>query len=62
MNNLLTCIRNPILRYLMSTTQSHKVLVVDDEPDILELLQYNLIKEGYEVKTAPDWQKSFGSS
>jgi two-component system alkaline phosphatase synthesis response regulator PhoP len=42
----------------MSTTQSHKVLVVDDEPDILELLQYNLIKEGYEVKTAPDGKKA----
>jgi two-component system alkaline phosphatase synthesis response regulator PhoP len=42
----------------MSTIQSHKVLVVDDEPDILELLQYNLIKEGYEVKTAPDGKKA----
>lgn len=29
-----------------------KVLVVDDEPDILELLVYNLEKEGYEVETA----------
>ncbi len=42
----------------MSTHQSHKVLVVDDEPDILELLQYNLVKEGYEVKTAPDGKKA----
>lgn len=33
---------------------SHKVLVVDDEEPILELLKYNLEKEGYEVKTAPD--------
>lgn len=29
-----------------------KVLLVDDEPDILEFLSYNLIKEGYEVETA----------
>lgn len=29
-----------------------KILVVDDESDILELLEYNLKKEGYEVKTA----------
>src|SRR5690606_5237534 len=29
-----------------------KVLLVDDEPDILEFLSYNLIKEGYEVSTA----------
>jgi two-component system alkaline phosphatase synthesis response regulator PhoP len=33
---------------------SHKVLVVDDEEPILELLKYNLEKEGYEVKTASD--------
>lgn len=29
-----------------------KILVVDDEPDILEFLRYNLVKEGYEVITA----------
>lgn len=29
-----------------------KVLLVDDEPDILEFLSYNLTKEGYEVSTA----------
>lgn len=29
-----------------------KILVVDDEPDILEILSYNLAKEGYEVVTA----------
>ncbi|MDI9858238.1 MULTISPECIES: response regulator transcription factor [Bacteroidota] len=31
---------------------SLKVLVVDDDPDILELLQYNLEGEGYQVFTA----------
>ncbi|MCB0547848.1 MAG: response regulator transcription factor [Phaeodactylibacter sp.] len=29
-----------------------KILVVDDEPDILEFLRYNLVKEGFEVVTA----------
>ena len=29
-----------------------KILIVDDEPDILEFLQYNLEKEGYEVHLA----------
>lgn len=31
-----------------------KVLLVDDEPDIIEFMQYNLEKEGYEVITAND--------
>ncbi len=26
-----------------------KILVVDDEEDILELVRYNLAKEGYQV-------------
>ncbi len=34
--------------------ESYKLLLVDDEPDILEFLIYNLRKEGYEVFTAPD--------
>ena len=34
--------------------KSQKVLIVDDEPDILELLEYNLLKEGYEVQQASD--------
>jgi two-component system alkaline phosphatase synthesis response regulator PhoP len=29
-----------------------KILLVDDEPDILEILEYNLRKEGYDVATA----------
>lgn len=36
---------------------NQKILVVDDEEDILELLKYNLEKEGYEVRTAIDGVK-----
>ena len=32
--------------------KQQKILVVDDEPDILELVQYNLEKEGFSVRTA----------
>jgi len=34
-----------------------KILIVDDEPDILEFLQYNLRKEGYIVITASDGEE-----
>lgn len=36
----------------------NKILVVDDEADIIELLQYNLEKEGYEVATANDGKQA----
>jgi two-component system alkaline phosphatase synthesis response regulator PhoP len=35
-------------------TKTRKVLIADDEPDILEILKYNLTNEGYEVITAKD--------
>ncbi|MCU0367315.1 MAG: response regulator transcription factor [Cyclobacteriaceae bacterium] len=38
----------------MGNKPTQKVLVVDDEEPILELLKYNLEKQGYDVKTASD--------
>jgi two-component system phosphate regulon response regulator PhoB len=35
-----------------------KILVVDDEPDALELIQYNLRAAGYEVVTAADGEEA----
>ncbi|TAF43291.1 MAG: DNA-binding response regulator [Sphingobacteriales bacterium] len=34
------------------------ILIVDDEPDILELIEYNLKKEGYQVYTASNGQQA----
>lgn len=33
---------------------ARKILIADDDPDILEILRYNLEQEGYEVITAKD--------
>ena len=35
----------------------HIILLVDDEPDILEFVGYNLVKEGFEVHTAANGQE-----
>ncbi len=35
-----------------------RILIVDDEADILEILSYNLSKEGYDVKTAKSGKKA----
>ncbi|MBK8087301.1 MAG: response regulator transcription factor [Chitinophagaceae bacterium] len=35
-------------------TQRKKILIADDEPDILEILEYNLTAEGYTVFKAKD--------
>lgn len=40
------------------STAKHKVLIVDDEPDIRELIEYNLKKEGYQVFTATNGQEA----
>jgi len=45
-----------------ATQQPHRILVVDDDPDIVELLQYNLEKEGYSVRTAPDGRKAIDTA
>ncbi len=37
---------------------NRKVLIVDDEPNILELLEYNLKKEGYDIIRADTGEKA----
>jgi two-component system alkaline phosphatase synthesis response regulator PhoP len=39
-----------------------RVLVVDDEPDIIDLISYNLKKEGYEVLSAGDGHGALGEA
>lgn len=39
-----------------------KILIVDDEPDILEFLEYNLRKEGFQVFTASDGEEGIAQA
>ena len=43
-------------------TSDIKILLVDDEPDILEIVGYNLKNEGYEVYTAKNGQEAIKSA
>ena len=43
-------------------SKGKKILIADDEPDILEIIQYNLTKEGYEVITAKDGDEAVGKA
>jgi DNA-binding response OmpR family regulator len=44
---------NPALSFFYSSMAA-RVLLIDDDQDILELLEYNLSREGYAVMTAAD--------
>lgn len=44
--------------FLNMETKARKVLIADDEPDILEILKYNLANEGYDVITAKDGEEA----
>ena len=42
--------------------QEIKILVVDDEPDIVEILRYNLTQVGYQVFSASDGLLGFSEA
>jgi len=42
--------------------QSFKILIADDDPDILEFLQYNIEKEGYTVFTVSDGEAAISKA
>ncbi len=42
----------------MATKRTSRVMIVDDEPDINEILKYNLEREGFDVKTLTDSRKA----
>jgi two-component system alkaline phosphatase synthesis response regulator PhoP len=42
----------------MEKSKGHTILIVDDEPDILEFLSYNIKKEGYRVFTASNGEEA----
>src|SRR5882762_797008 len=46
----------------LETKAGHRVLVVDDEPDITALVAYHLAKEGYRVTTAANGTEALRSA
>jgi len=42
----------------MTRPDAHKILTVDDEQDIIEVLSYNLSREGFEVTAATDGEEA----
>lgn len=46
----------------MQETTAKKILVVDDEPDIRELIRYNLEIRGYQVEEATDGQEALAKA
>ena len=39
-----------------------KILLVDDEPDILEIVGYNLAQEGYQIVTASNGKEAIAKA
>ncbi len=46
----------------MNQQQAKKILIVDDEPDVTELIHYRLRKEGYSVKVINDPLQFMGTA
>ena len=42
----------------LAATQTIRILVVDDEPDLVELVTYNLTREGFKVTSASDGEEA----
>ncbi len=40
---------------------NHKILVLDDDPDILEIISYILVGQGYQVATLADGEDIFAT-
>jgi two-component system alkaline phosphatase synthesis response regulator PhoP len=43
-------------------SKGKRILIADDEPDILEIIQYNLVKEGYDILTARDGEEALAKA
>jgi len=43
-------------------TKGKKILIADDEPDILEIVQYNLAREGFQVVAAKDGDEALAKA
>jgi len=58
LNNKFGCIKTAYLNQTNMEEKQHKILLVDDEPDILEFLSYNLKNNGYQVITCANGKQA----
>jgi two-component system alkaline phosphatase synthesis response regulator PhoP len=47
---------------MVMSTNAYKILLVDDEPDILEFLSYNLKREGFDVFTCSNGKEAIATA
>ena len=46
------------MKNFVNVPHGKRILIVDDDPDILELLEFNLESSGYQVRTASDGMRA----
>ncbi|MFO7869655.1 MAG: response regulator transcription factor [Bacteroidales bacterium] len=53
------CLKSDLHSMYRFGAMSYKVLIADDEPDIIEFLEYNLSKEGFEVLSVTNGRDAY---
>src|SRR5438128_1853675 len=50
-----------ISRYNQEISMAHTILVVDDDPKVVRVVEINLAQEGYQIRTAADGEEALAA-